>query len=80
MAVLRFKGIPVRGYAERVPGTTKFRFICPHGHVTIDDITLQGSGKRRRRVKIGETGIQMMESWWSKEKGGCTFNCNKCKG
>jgi hypothetical protein len=36
--------------------------------------------KKKRGIPLpGETGQRMMASWWSKEKGGTTMDCPKCK-
>lgn len=67
--------IPVRGYAERVEGTTKFRFVCPRGHSHVEDI----NKGRKGILRVGEFGCAQYASWWTKEHGGVTFNCPACR-
>lgn len=66
---------PVRGHAERIEGTTKFRFFCPHGHSHVEDI----NKGRKGALMIGEFGCQQFSRYWTKAAGGVTFNCPGCK-
>lgn len=69
------KGVHVRGYAERIGQSSRFRFVCPNGHIQTQDMN---AGKRGKRHPVGEHGLAMYADWWSKERGGVSFDCKKC--
>lgn len=66
--------VHVRGYAERVPGTLRFRYTCPEGHTHTKDL----NAGRPKHLHQGELAAKLYESYWTKERGGVSFDCPKC--
>lgn len=66
----------VRGAAERIGGSSKFRFTCPEGHSHVKDMN---AGALKKRYPLGELALRMLAVSWTKEHGGVSFVCPKCK-
>lgn len=63
-----------RGYVKEYLGNNRAVFICKNGHESKMPVV------RRKPRGVSEIGILMMVRWWSKEKGGCSFDCKQCNG
>lgn len=70
------QAVMVRGFAERIEGTSKFRFTCPEGHCHTKDLN---AGALRKRHPLGEMALRLLAGNWTKERGGVSFVCPKCK-
>lgn len=64
--------ISVLGKAELIEGT-KVRFICPHGHIQIEDMGRKSLPISKR---LSPNGVKLLARWWS--KGHVRFDCKKC--
>lgn len=62
-----------RGYLKKYLGNNLAIFVCRNGHESKAPVI------HRKPKGVSETGIQILVSWWSKAKGGCSFDCKKCK-
>lgn len=65
----------VRGWAELVSGSV-MRFHCPAGHSWEEDLNRPSLPVSKR---VGALGAKFYASWWSKEKGGVTVVCKRCR-
>lgn len=65
----------VRGWAELVAGSV-MRFHCPNGHSWEEDMNRPSLPLPKR---VGAMGCRFYASWWSREKGGVTVTCKRCK-
>lgn len=74
-ATVANKKVRVRGYAERIEGTTRFRFYCPEGHVHTQDMS---KPKRKGLLAMNEQAIEKFSRYWSKQSGGVSFDCPQC--
>lgn len=62
-----------RASGEHIGGT-KIRFFYPCGYSNVKDYS---KGKVSKRMP--ESACRMMGSWWSKENGGVTAECPRCR-
>lgn len=67
-----------RGYLKEYLGNNRAVFVCRNGHETRMAVIKRRGLTDKYILGHMSSGIAQMVSWWSKEKGGCTFECPKC--
>ena len=71
------RGVLVRGWAERIDDTRRFRFYCPKGHSQVESID-KGRAFRNPLLRISDAIVARFAVYWSKDHGGVSFYCKGC--